>query len=180
MKDAQIQAIKEGRDRSVGTYKDLHESSFAAVRGYEGRDKRWHAFIQDRMDYLEKFEVYAEQQVAELDDARSKPAVKVVSMEVVKYAMAFLNKKRKRKTKWGATGSLRSFVQWNSQQMMSRAKGATSIEDKAMGVSTVLSMTSCAAKDTRKLGNNAHKLQAALSKLRSAASVVPQISARYV
>jgi hypothetical protein len=45
--------------------------------------------------------VYAEQQVAELDDARSKLAVKVVSMEVVKDAMAFLNKKRKRKTKWG-------------------------------------------------------------------------------
>jgi hypothetical protein len=101
MKDAQIQVIKEGRDISAGTYKDLHESSFAAVRGHEGRDKRWHAFIQDRMGYLEQFEVHAEQQVAEIDDARSKLAVKVVSMEVVKDAMVFLNKKRKRKAKWG-------------------------------------------------------------------------------
>ena len=40
MKDIQIQVIKEDRDRGVGMYKDLHESSFAAVRGYEGRDKR--------------------------------------------------------------------------------------------------------------------------------------------
>jgi hypothetical protein len=71
LKDAQIQVIKE--DRSVGLYKDLHESSFAAARGYEGRDKRWHAFIQDRMDYLEKFEVYAEQQVAELRTRRRRP-----------------------------------------------------------------------------------------------------------
>jgi hypothetical protein len=32
MKDAQIQLIKEERDRSVGVYKDLlHESSFAAA-----------------------------------------------------------------------------------------------------------------------------------------------------
>jgi hypothetical protein len=39
MKDAQIQIIKEDRDRGVSMYKDLHdESSFAAARGYEGRD----------------------------------------------------------------------------------------------------------------------------------------------
>jgi hypothetical protein len=31
MKDAQIQVSKEGRDISAGTYKDLHESSFAAA-----------------------------------------------------------------------------------------------------------------------------------------------------
>jgi hypothetical protein len=74
MKDAQIQFIKEERDRSVGVhaYKDLHESSFAAAKGYQGRDKRWYAWIEDRMETLEKFEVYAEQQVAELDDAHSK------------------------------------------------------------------------------------------------------------
>jgi hypothetical protein len=50
-------------------------------------------------------------------------------------------------------------------------KGATSIEAKAMRVSVVLSVLSCAAKDTWKL-ERAHKLQAALSKLRSSASVV--------
>jgi hypothetical protein len=38
----------------VWLYKDLHESSFAAVKGYQGRDKRWHAWIEDRMDTLEK------------------------------------------------------------------------------------------------------------------------------
>jgi hypothetical protein len=35
------------------------------------------------MDFLEKFEELHEQQVAELDDARSKLAVEVASMEVV-------------------------------------------------------------------------------------------------
>jgi hypothetical protein len=40
MKDAQIQIIKEDRDRGVGMYKDLHESSFAAARGYEGRQEK--------------------------------------------------------------------------------------------------------------------------------------------
>ena len=50
MKDIQIQVIKEDRDRGVGMYKDLHESSFAAARGYEGRDKRWHAFIHPEQD----------------------------------------------------------------------------------------------------------------------------------
>ena len=74
MKDIQIQVIKEDRDRGVGMYKDLHESSFASARGYEGRDKRWNAFIQNRMDFLEKFEEVHEQQLAELDDARSKQA----------------------------------------------------------------------------------------------------------
>jgi hypothetical protein len=81
MKDIQIQVIKEDRDRGVGMYKDLHESSFASVRGYEGRDKRWNAFIQTRMDFLEKFEEVHEQQLAELDDARSKLSVEVVSRE---------------------------------------------------------------------------------------------------
>jgi hypothetical protein len=100
-KDAQIKAIKEERDHSASVYKDLHESSFAAVWGYQGRDKRWHAFIQDRMDALEKFEVYAEQTAAELDDARSKFSVEAASIEVVKDAMAFFKKKRKRKRKWG-------------------------------------------------------------------------------
>jgi hypothetical protein len=72
------------------------------------------------MDFLEKFEEVHEQQLAELDDARSKLSVEVVSRE-----MAFLNKKRKRKNTWGdggATGSLRSFVQWNSQQMIARVQ----------------------------------------------------------
>jgi hypothetical protein len=39
LKDMQIPVIKEDRDRGVGMYKHLHESSFASVRGYEGRDK---------------------------------------------------------------------------------------------------------------------------------------------
>jgi hypothetical protein len=114
MKDAQIQFIKEERDRSVGVDKDLHESSFAATKGYQGRDRRWHAWIEDRMDALGKFEVYAEQQVSELDDARSKFAVEAASNEVVRDAMAFLKKKRKRKSKWGGDR--------NSQQMIVRVQ----------------------------------------------------------
>ena len=111
MQDLQIKAIKEVRDEEVGKYKDLNESSFAAVKGYQGRDKRWHAFIQDRLDHLEKMEVYHDRDLAEIEDARSKLAAEVVSIDMVKDAMAFLNKKRKSKRKWGATGSLRSFVQ---------------------------------------------------------------------
>jgi hypothetical protein len=50
-------------------------------------------------------------------------------------------------------------------------KGATSIEDTFIRASTMVSMNSCAAKDTRKL-DKAHNFYAALSKLRSSASVV--------
>ena len=128
MKDAQIQVIKEGRDRSVGMYKDLHGSAFASARGYEGRDKRWNVFIQNRMDFLEKFEEVHEQQLAELDDARSKLSVEVVSREVVKDAMAFLNKKRKRKRKWGGG---RKSTKFRAMELATNdCKGATSIEDR--------------------------------------------------
>ena len=169
-KDAQIQVNKEDYDRTVGMFKDLHESSFVSVRGYEGRDKRWNAFIQNRMDFLEKFEEVHEQQLAELDDARSKLSVEVVSREVVKDAMAFLNKKRKRKKKWGGD---RKSTKFRAMEFAAEDfKGATSIEDTFIRVSTMVSMTSCAAKDTRKL-DKAHKFYAALSKLRSSASVVP-------
>jgi hypothetical protein len=44
-------------------------SQHASVRGYEGRDRRWNAFIQNRMDFMEKFEEVHEQQLAKLDDA---------------------------------------------------------------------------------------------------------------
>jgi hypothetical protein len=74
--------------------------SQAAAKAYQGRDVRWHAFIQGRMGALEKFEIYAEQTSAELDDARSELSVEVVSImaEVVKDAMAFLKTKRKRRS----------------------------------------------------------------------------------
>jgi hypothetical protein len=83
--------------------------------------------------------------------------------------MAFLNKKRKRKTKWGGD---RKSTKFRAMEFATNdVKGATSIEDKAMGVSTMLSMASCATKDTRKL-DNAHKPQATLSKLRSSSASV--------
>jgi hypothetical protein len=114
MKDAQIKVIKEGRDHSVGACKNLHESSFAAAKGYrQGWDRRWHAWIaEDRRmaDTLEKFEVCTELQVAELDDARSKFAVEAVSNKVVRDAMAFLKKKRKRKRKWGGDRKSTKFL----------------------------------------------------------------------
>ena len=93
----------------------------------------------------------------------------MVSREVVKDAMAFLNKKRKRKMKWGSD---RKSTKFRAMEFATNdCKGATSIEDTAIRVSAMLSMTTCAAKDTRK-HENAHKLYAALSKLRSSASVV--------
>jgi hypothetical protein len=78
------------------------------------------------MDYLEKFEVHAEQQVAELDDARSKLAVEVVSMDHGGGGRCdgiFEQEEEAQEEMGGrATGSLRSFVQWNSQQMIARAQ----------------------------------------------------------
>jgi hypothetical protein len=47
---------------------------------------------------------------AELDDARSKFAVEAVSNEVVRDAMAFLKKKRKRKSKWGGDRKSTKFL----------------------------------------------------------------------
>jgi hypothetical protein len=93
----------------------------------------------------------------------------VVSREVVKDAMAFLNKKRKRKSKWGGD---RKSTKFRAMEFATNdCKGTTSIEDTMIRVTAMVSMTSCAAKDTRKL-DQAHKYYAALSKLRSSASVV--------
>jgi hypothetical protein len=93
----------------------------------------------------------------------------VVSREVVKDAMAFLNKKRKRKNTWGGD---RKSTKFRAMEFATNDfKGATSIEDTFIRVSAMVSMTSCAAKDTREL-DKAHKLYAALSKLRSSVSVV--------
>jgi hypothetical protein len=46
------------------------------------------------MDTLEKFEVYAEQQVAELDDARSKFAVEAASIVGAGRGLGWASKKR--------------------------------------------------------------------------------------
>jgi hypothetical protein len=74
------------------------------------------------MDFLEKFEEVHEQQLAELDDARSKLSVEVVSREVVKDAMAFLNKK-----KWGGD---RKSTKFRAMEFAAEdCKGETSIED---------------------------------------------------
>jgi hypothetical protein len=68
---------------------------------------------------------------------------------VVKDAMAFLNKKRKRKKKWGGD---RKSTKFRAMEFAAEdCKGATSIEDTFIRVSAMVSMTSCAAKDTRKL-----------------------------
>jgi hypothetical protein len=78
---------------------------------------------------------YAEQTIAELDDAPSKPAVEVASsMEVGKDAMAFFKKKRKRKRKWG--GDRKSTKFRAIEFATNDCKGATSIEDRAMRVSS--------------------------------------------
>jgi hypothetical protein len=86
MKDAQIQVIKEDRDLAVSvctrTCMKVPSQPPGATRA--GINDGMPSFIQNRMDFLEKFEELHEQQVAELDDARSKLAVEVASMEVVK------------------------------------------------------------------------------------------------
>jgi hypothetical protein len=176
MKDAQIQFIKEERDRSAGVYKDLHESSFAAAKGHQGRDRRCHAWIKERMDTLEKLRVYAEQQVAELDDAHSKFAVEAASNEVVRDAMAFFKKKRKRKSKWGGDRKSTKFLAIAMEFATNDCKGATSIEDGGMRASTMMSMASSNAIKCDKELTDAQRLSVALQKLRSSASVVPQLA----
>jgi hypothetical protein len=61
------------------------------------------------MDALEKFEVYAEQTVFDLDEARSKFAVEAVSIEVMKDSIKKIKKKRKRK-KWGGDRKSTRFI----------------------------------------------------------------------
>jgi hypothetical protein len=173
MKDAQIKAIKEGRDHSVGVYKDLHESSFAAPRAMHTR-----AGINDGMPssrtglapWRSLLEVYAEQTAAELDDARSELPVEVVSIEVVEDAMAFIKKKRKRKRKWEGDRGPTKFLAM--EFATNDCKGATSIEDRAkMRASAMLSMASNAKKID--MGpTDAQRLSVALQELRSSASVV--------
>jgi hypothetical protein len=121
------------------------------------------------MDTLEKFEVYAEQQVAKLDDVRSKFTVEAASNEVVRDAMAFLKKKRTRKRKWGGD---RKSTQFLAMEFATNdCKGATSSEDGRMRASAMLSMASNAMKCDKEL-TDAHRPSVALQKLRSSASVV--------
>jgi hypothetical protein len=84
------------------------------------------------------------QTATELDDARSKLSVEVASIEVVKDAMAFLKKKRKRKRKWGGDRKSTKFLAM--EFATNDCKGATSIEGSAMSVSAMLSMASNAKK----------------------------------
>jgi hypothetical protein len=125
------------------------------------------------MDTLEKFEVYAEQQVAELDDARSKFAVEAASNEVIRDTMAFLKQKRKRKSKWGGDRKSTKFLAM--EFATNDCKSTPSIEDGGMRVSTMLSMASIAMKCDKEL-TDAQGLSVALQKLRSSASVVPQLA----
>jgi hypothetical protein len=90
MKDEQIKELKEDRARSTGAYRG----------SFQDREARWHTWIQSRMDTLEKFELYADEQVVELNAAREKRCVEAVTTEVLKDNKKYLVKTRKRK-RWG-------------------------------------------------------------------------------
>jgi hypothetical protein len=122
------------------------------------------------MDALKKFEIYAEQTAAELDDARSKFSVEAASIEVVKDAMAFFKTKRKRKRKGGGDRKSTKFVAM--EFATKHIKGATSIEGSMMRVSAMLSMMASSAKKTNIKPTDAQRFSVALQKLRSLASVV--------
>jgi hypothetical protein len=83
----------------------LHEKSFATVKSFQDKEKRWDAWIQYRLDTLEKFEVYADQQIAELNEAREKRCVGAITDVVVKDYKKYLVKTRKKKRKWGGVRS---------------------------------------------------------------------------
>jgi hypothetical protein len=100
MKDRQLKEAREEDIRSTNEWRGLHEKSFATVKSFQDKEKRWDAWIQYRLDTLEKFEVYADRQIAELNEAREKFCVEAVTRSVLKDSVKYLKKKRKRK-KWG-------------------------------------------------------------------------------
>jgi hypothetical protein len=82
--------------------------------------------------------------------------------------MAFLKRKRKRKSKWGGGRKSTKFLA--IEFATNDFKGATSIEDGGTRASAMLSMASNAMKCDKEL-TNAQRFSVALQKLRSSASV---------
>jgi hypothetical protein len=175
----QIKDLLEDRDRSTGVWKDLYEKAFATVKAFQGREARWHAFVQGRMDVLEKFEVYAEQQVFELDEAREKRCVEAITTEVLKDYAQYLVKTRKRK-RWGGDRKSTKFI---AMQFATKdVKGAKSLDDTGMRVSAMMAMASHAGHYDEKLTNDwdgitkDQKFYAALRKKIPSASVHSQLT----
>jgi hypothetical protein len=139
MKDKEIKGLREDRDRCDTTYRELYEKAYATVCSYQSREARWHAFVQGRMDVLEKFEVYAEQQVFELDEARKQFCVEAATFEVLKDSIKYLKKTRKRK-QWG--GDRRSTKYIALKFATQDVKGAKTADGSMTRVSTMLSMAS--------------------------------------
>jgi hypothetical protein len=140
MKNRQLKEAREEDIRSTGEWRGLYEKAFATVKSFQAREKRWHTWIQTRLDTLEKFELYAEQQVTELNEAREKRCVEAISTEVLKDYKNHLVKTRKRKRKWGGDRKSTNFL---AMQFATRdVAGAKSLDDTGMRVSTMLAMAS--------------------------------------
>jgi hypothetical protein len=124
------------------------------------------------MGALKKFEIYAEQTAAELDDARSKFSVEAASIEVVKDAMAFFKTKRKRKRKGGGRPEVHEVCCNGIRNKAYKGCNVDRGQYSMMRVSAMLSMMASSAKKTNIKPTDAQRLSVALQKLRSLASVV--------
>jgi hypothetical protein len=146
--DEQIKELKEDRARSTGVYRGLYEKAFATAKSFQDREARWHTWIQSKMDTLEKFELYADEQVVELNAAREKHCVEAITTEVLKDYKKYLVKTRKRK-RWGGDRKSTKFI---AMEFATKdVKGAKSLDDTGMRVSTMLAMASHAGHYDEKL-----------------------------
>ena len=166
MKTRQLKEAREEDIRSTNEWRGLHEKSFATVKSFQAKEERWHAWIQYRLDTLEKFEVYADRQIAELNEAREKFCVEAVTTEVLKDSIKYLKKTRKRK-KWG--GDRRSTKYIALEFATKDVAGAKSLDDTGMRCATMLAMARYAGHYDEKLTKD-QKLYAALQKIRTSAS----------
>ena len=166
MKDRQLKEAREEDIRSTNEWRDLHEKSFATVKSYQAKEKRWEAWIQYRLDTLEKFEGFADRQMEELAKAREKFCEEAITTEVLKDYAKYLVKKRKRK-KWG--GDRRPTKYIALEFATKDVAGAKSLADTGMRCATMLAMAKYAGHYDEKLTKD-QKFYAALQKIRPSAS----------
>ena len=166
MKTRQLKEAREEDIRSTNEWRGLYEKAFATVKSFQAKEERWHAWIQYRLDTLEKFEVFADRQMEELAKAREKFCVEAITTEVLKDCAKYLVKKRKRK-KWG--GDRRPTKYIALEFATKDVAGAKSLDDTGMRCATMLAMAKYAGHYDEKLTKD-QKFYAALQKIRPSAS----------
>jgi hypothetical protein len=150
--DMKTRQLKDARDediRSTNEWRGLYETAFATVKSFQAKEERWNAWIQYRLDTLEKFEVYADRQIAELNEAREKRCVQGITDVVLKDYKKYLVKTRKKKRKWGG---VRRGTKFLALEFATKdVAGAKSLEDTGMRCATMLAMAKHAGHYDEKL-----------------------------